>query len=196
MVIVGLHIGIVGGDFLECPPPKVVPVGENIGFGDEGQHFSLGVIATLRVLKRPTNTPFTTLAAVEGGLARHLVRSPLFEKSADAAVQVFGILADHHEIDILGPLSRQRGLDPGQQFDRPEVDVLVEPETQIEQKPFFQNARGDVGMSHRAEIDGVKRAEFVDRPVRQYLAGFQIPFAPEIEIDGLVGKVFSLGDRF
>ena len=71
----------------------------------------------------------------------------------------------------LGPLARERRLDAGKQLHRPQVDVLIELEPQLQQQALFQDARLHVGMADGAEIDGVELAQLVDGAGRQRFAG-------------------------
>ena len=105
-----------------------------------------------------------------------------FMKSAHADVHVLGVFADHDEVDVLRALAGQRGFDAGEQFHRPQVDVLVEAEPQFQEQALFEDAGGDVGMAHRAQQNGGKGAQFVERLGRHDLAGPQIALAAEIEV--------------
>ena len=70
-----------------------------------------------------------------------------------------------------GPLAGQRGFDAGEELDRPEIDVLVEAETQGQEQALFQDAGGDVGMADGAQEDGLEGGQFVDDLLGQDLAG-------------------------
>ena len=54
---------------------------------------------------------------------------------------------------------------------------------------------GDVRMAHRAEQDGVERAQLVEHRRRQDLAGAKITLAAQVEVLQLVADVFQRGDR-
>ena len=85
----------------------------------------------------------------------------LLQEAADAAVQVFGVLADDDEVDVLRSLAGQRGFDAGEQLHRAQIDVLIELEPQLQQQAFFEDAGRHVGMADRAEEHGVELSQFV-----------------------------------
>ena len=121
------------------------------------------VVPLASVLEGPADAPLAAFAGVDGRLRGDFVGRALLEEAADAAVEVFGVLADDDEVDVLGALAGQRRLDAGIELDRAQVDVLIELETQFQQQALFQDARRDVGMPDRAEKDGVEGAQFVSR---------------------------------
>ncbi len=161
VVVVGLDVGIFAGHFLKRSPPQVVAVGQHVGLGDEREHL-LGVVAAARELEGPADAALAALAGVDGRLAGDFVGRVLLQEAADAAIQVFGVLADDDEVDVCRALVAERRLDAGKQLHRPQVDVLIELKSQLEQQAFFEDARRHVGMADRAQIDGVELAQLVD----------------------------------
>ena len=113
VVVVGLHIGVVLGHLLECPPPEVVAKGEHVGLRDEREGLP-GTVPLPRVFEGPADAPLAALPRVDRLLHRHLVRCALLEKAAHAAVEIFRVLANHHEIDVGRPAARQRCLHAGE----------------------------------------------------------------------------------
>ena len=90
-----------------------------------------------------------------------------------------------------GPLAGQRRLDAGEQLHRPQVDVLVEAEPQLQQQALFEDAGRHVGMADRAEQDRGEGAQFVEHGRGQNFAGPQVAVAAEIEILGLELDAFQ-----
>ena len=142
----------------------------------------LGLLRLRRQLERIADAALAALAGVDGRLGGDFVRRALVHEAAGAAVQVFGVLADDDEVDVLGPLSLQRRLDAGKQLDGPQVDVLVEAEAQVEQQLAFEDAGRDVGMADGAEQDGVELAKLVEAVGRQGLAGLEVAVAAPVEV--------------
>ena len=192
VVIVGLHVGEFLGHVLEGPPPKVVPVSEHVGLGHEREPFSF--ISLAGEIERPADAAFAALAGIDGRLHGDFVGRAFFQKPAHAGVHVFGVFADHDEIDILGLFAGQRRFHAGIQFYRAKVDVLIELESQFQEQTFFQNARGNVGMADRAEEDGRKGFQFLEHGRGQDFAGLQISLAAKVVILGFELKAFQFGD--
>ena len=193
MVVVGLDVGVFAGNILKGAPPQVVAIGQDVGLGDQRQHF-FRVVPPARELEGPANAALASFAGIEGRLAGHFVGRALFQEAADAAVQIFGVLADDDKIDVVGPLAGQRSLDTGEQLHRAEIDVLIELKSQLQQQAFFQDAGLNVGVADGAQKDGVEGSQFVDGPGRKGLAGAQIAVAAEVEIDRFVRETVKLGD--
>ena len=79
-----------------------------------------------------------------------------------------------------GPLSGQRRLDAGEELHRPQVDVLVELEPQLQQQALFEDARRHVGMADRARAGWRRNLRSSSTtPVRQDFAGPQVALAAE-----------------
>ena len=181
--------GILLGHVLEGPPPEVVAVGQDVGLGHERELLLL--VALAGELEGPADAALAALAGVDGRLRGDLVGRALLQPAADAGVHVFGVLADDDEIDVARPLAGQRGLDAGEELDGPEIDVLVEAETQGQEQALFQHAGGDVGMAHGAQEDGLEGGQFVDDILGQDLAGAEESLAAEIEILEFVANAFQ-----
>src|SRR5690606_1981699 len=114
------------------------------------------------------------------------VRRALLEKTPCPAVHVFGVFAYDDEIDVIRPLVAERRFDAGEELHGPEVDVLIELKAKLQQQAFFKNARLNVGMSDRAEVNGVVLAQFVDGPVRQDFARLQVSVSAVVQMGELV----------
>ncbi len=101
---------------------------------------------------------------------------------------------DYDEIDIGRALVLQRSFDTGEQLHGAEIDVLVELEAEFEEESFFQNAGGDVRMTHRAQVHAVELAQLVDSAGRQNFAGPQIAIAAKIVMHELELEVLERSD--
>ena len=194
VVVVGLHVGVVLGHLLERPPPEVMAKRQHVGLGDERERL-LRAVALPRVFEGPADAPLAALAGVDGLLHGHLVGRALLEIAAHAAVKVFGVFADDHEVDVLRATAGQRRLHARQQFHGPQVDVLVELEPQVEEQSLLEDAGSDIGMADRSEKDRVFRAQQVEPALGDDLAGLQVAIAAPVERLHLVGEVFQLRDR-
>lgn len=58
-------------------------------------------VAFASVIEGVAKAPLGAHARVDGFLHRDFIRRSAAEKAAGAGVQSFGVLADHHEIDVL-----------------------------------------------------------------------------------------------
>ena len=167
---------------------------EHVRLGDERELLALGVVALAGELERVADAALAAAAGVDGHLRGHFVRRALVHEAAGAAVQVLGVLADDDEVDVGRAFVLERRLDAGEQFHRPQVDVLVEAEAEVEQQLALQDAGGDVGMADRAEQDRVELAQLVEAVGRQRFARFEIAVAAPVEVREVELEVFQLGD--
>ena len=193
MVVVGLDVGIFLGHVLEGAPPEIVPEGQHVRLGHQGE--PLFLVSLAGIVERPADAALAAFAGVDGRLHGHFVGRVLLEESAHAHVHVLGVLADHDEVDVLGALAGQRRFHAGEQFHRPEVDVLIEAEPQFQEQALFEDAGGDLRMAHGAQQNGREGAKLVERLGRHDFAGPQIALAAEIEVLQLQLDVFQGGDR-
>ena len=86
----------------------------------------LGLFPLHGVLEGPANASLAALASVDGRLGGNFIGRVLLEKATDAAIEVFGILADDNEINVIRPATGKRCLHTGIQLDRTEIDVLIQ----------------------------------------------------------------------
>ncbi len=122
------------------------------------------------------------LARVDGRLRGDFVRRALVHEAAGAAVEVLSVLADDDEVDVRGAFVAKRRFDAGEQLHRPQVDVLVEAEAQVEQQLALQDAGLHVGMPDRAEEDCIELPQLVETVGGQGFARFEIAVAAPIEV--------------
>jgi hypothetical protein len=193
-IFVVYHVGVVLGHLLERPPPEVVAEGEHVRLGDERERL-LRAVPLAGVVEGPADAPLAALAGVDRLLHRDLVGRAFLEVAADTAVEIFRVLADDDEVDVVRAAAGQRRLHARQQLHGTEVDVLVELEPQIEQQPLLEDAGGHLRMADRPQEDRVLRAQQVEAPFGNDLAGLQVAIAPPVEILDFVGEAFELGDR-
>ena len=106
----------------------------------------------------------TPCLRIDRCLDRHLIRRALFQESARAGIKALGVLPDHHEIDVLRALVLKRGLHAGVKLYRAQIDVLVQRETNGEQKAFFQDSRLDIRVADGAEKDGIELRSVSNAP--------------------------------
>jgi len=190
MVVLAFDIGILGTDLGENAVPQFVHVGQDIGFADQRQ----GVVLT-----DPARLPSVLAGIVEGVaqtacdlvirvhhlLHRDLVAGALAREAADAGVETAGVFTDHAIIDLFRAFVLKRTLHAGIELDRAQIDVLVQLETQFQQHAFFKNARLDVGVADRAEIDGIEAAQLIERRIGQRLARPEIAGPAQVIRDRL-----------
>ena len=119
---------------------------------------------------------------VDRDLGGDLGRRTDAQRAAVAGVGALGALADHHEVDLAGVGQRGRGAreDPG----RPQVDVVVELEAELEQQAALEDARRQVRVvglaADRSEQDGVVLADLAEHGVGQHLAGREVALGAEV----------------
>ena len=194
VVVVGLHVGVVLGHFLERPPPEIVAVGEDVGLGDERERL-LGAVPLAGVIERPADAPLAALPRVDGLLHRHFVGRALFEIATHATVEILRVLADDDEVDVLRAASGQRRLDAGEQFHRAKIDVLIEFEPQFEKQALLENTGGDLRVADGAEEDRVLAAEQVEAALGNDLAGLEIAVAAPVERFDLISDAVEPRNR-
>ena len=195
VVVVGFDVGVLGRDFFERAPPEVVAE-DDVRLGDERELLALWVVALAGELERIANAALAAAAGVEGRLRGDFVGRAFVHEALDAAVEVFGVLADDDEVDVGGAFVAQRRFDAGEQLHGAKVDVLVEAEAEVEQQLAFEDAGGDVGVADGAEEDRVELAELVEVVGREGFARFEIAVAAPVEIGEFELDVLELGDGF
>ena len=181
MVILPCNLRVVLlAHLVESPLPEVVDEGQDVRLSAQRQ----------RVLFRPPAGVFEGIpeaavdleAVVDHGLDRDLVRRALHAYPARSRVEAARVLADDDVIDLPGPLVLEGRRYAGVELHRPEVDVLVEGEAELEEDAFLEYARLHVGVAYGAQVDGVERAHLVYRRVGQGLSRPLISLPPEVEL--------------
>ena len=127
-----------------------------------------------RELERVTDDPVDALAGVELLLDGDLVVGARLEASADADVEPFGVLAEHHEVDVLRLAALERAQPLVEQLHRAVVDVEVELEARAEQDVARVAVVGHAWIAERADEDGVELAQQIVAVGRDRDAGRKI----------------------
>ena len=121
------------------------------------------------------------LAGVDGGLDRHLIRGAVLEEAAGAHVQAFGVLPDHHEVDLArGPCPSRGSPRPGRASPGRRLMYWSSSKRARKQDALFQDARGHVRVADGAQVDGVELAQFGNHRIRQDFAGALVALAAQV----------------
>ena len=151
----GLDARVLVRDVLEHALPEVVGVDEHVGLV---RHHDLRTSAGLGVVEGVADDPRHALARVDVHLRRDLVRCALLEIPAHHHVEAFRVLAEDHEVDVLGRDVLQRAELGVEEPHRTVVHVQVEAEPHAEQDVGGVAVVGHARVAQRAEQDGVEAA--------------------------------------
>ncbi len=186
MGIVSGDCGIIPRHLVERPLPQVLRIIEHVGLAAQGE---LVVLPTfLTKVKSVADAALHALAGVDALLDGDFIRLPFLQEAAGADVKTLGILAHHDEIDVFRPLVLDRRFHPGEEFHRPQVDVLVQLEARLQQDALLKDAGFHIGMTDGAQEDGVVTLKLIERRVRQCLAGLQVTLATKVVVGSFVFK--------
>ena len=100
-------------------------VGQYVGLGNQRQHLALRIVPLARELESPANAPLAPFARIDGRLGGDLIGRVLLEETADARVEVFRVLAHHHEVNVRRALAGEWCFYARIQLDRTKIDVLI-----------------------------------------------------------------------
>ena len=179
MIIVLLDVGkFLVAHFLVGAHPEVAAVGQDVALVDESEHFL--AVAPPGIFIGVAQTTVHHGAAIDHDLRGDFQRGALLHRAAHAGINAAGVFAHHDKIHILGFLVLQRAVFGAVEFDRAQVDVLIQRETGFEQDAHFEDAGFDVGMADGAQIQRAMLAEFFQRGIRQRFAGLEIAVTPKI----------------
>ena len=117
---------------------------------------TFGQAARLRELEGVADDAVHALIGVELFLDRDLVLGPRLEPPADADIEPLGVLAKHHEVDVVGAAAFERTEPLVEQPHRPVVDVEVELEARAEQDVARVAIVGHARIAKRTDEDGVE----------------------------------------
>ena len=146
------------------------------------------------LFKRETNGPLDARSGIDRGLDSHFLGCSLAREPPCSDVEVFVVLADDDHVDVVGPLAFDRALNTRIEMHGPQVDILVEVESEAEQDSLLENAGGDVGVADRTEQDDVATAEPLDFGVGQNVSGSQVILAPQVKGNGLEVEALDSGN--
>ncbi len=104
------------------------------------------------------------------------------EPRADADVEVLGILPDHHKVDVLRLLVRERCPDAIEEFDRPEVDELVEVKPDRKQDALLEDSGLHPGIADGPEVDRLELREVPDVLFREEFPGREVALRADVEV--------------
>ncbi len=145
--MVGGHIGVVGGHFLEHPVVQGAPERLGIAFGDQAYlrftRLAVGAVEAARAVRAgpfggPLPGAFERVAyqPLGGGVGEHLQLRGDFlagtgaQAAALAHVLAFAVFADHQHIQIAGAIIGQvlngAGVEAGGPFAGPQVQTLAQ----------------------------------------------------------------------
>ena len=118
----GIHMGIIRFDifvflgyFMEGPLPQVEGVRQYIGLTTK--RYLLTSLAMAK-LKSIADTALHAFTRIHRFLNGNLIRSTLSQKTTTANIETFGILSNHHAIDVFRILIPQRCPDTWIEDDR------------------------------------------------------------------------------
>ena len=134
--------------------------------------------ALARELERVLHDAIGAFARKRGELRDDFAVGALVHPAADVAVLAFGVLADHHVVDVAGLPARERAGHAFEQAHRPQVHVEVEPAAEVdEQAPHRDVVGHQRRIADRAEIDRVELAQDVGRVLGAHAAVRLVPVA-------------------
>ncbi len=180
MQVVGGDLGELGADLLEDPGPQVAGVHQHVVLVHQGQ---LLARTRLRPAVGVAHHALDAEGGVEADLGGHLLLGTGAQRAAVADVRALGALADDHEVDLR--LAGQRRLHTREEPARPEVDVVVEGEPQLQQQPPLQHSGRHARVADGAEQDRVVGLELGEHALREGLTGAVVTPGAEVELGAL-----------
>ncbi len=170
--VVDGDVRVLGGDAVDGALPEGSGEGQHVGLVHERDALALALRGQV---EREPHGALDAVRRVHGHLGRDLVLGAAAEDAAVARVRSLGALADDDEVDLAG--RRERGGHTGQQGRRPQVDVVVEREAQLEQQAALDDAAREARVAgvaaDRAEEDRVVLREGRQVGVREDLPGLE-----------------------
>ena len=191
MIVFPLDIGeLAFADLMKRPFPQVVNIREHVRFAAQGQRVLVPLAAGFLpvfagIVECVAQATIHLVATVDRGLDCDFLGRSLHRKSAGTGVKVARVFTNDCEIDVFRPFILQRGFHAGIQFDRAQIDVLIQREAGFEQNSLLQDTRGHIGMPDSAQQNRIKLAQLFNRAVGERFSGTFVSFAPEIEFGQL-----------
>src|SRR5262245_8743345 len=96
---------------------------------------------------------------VDAFLHGDLGRCALAQDSARLDVSALRAFPDHKDVDRGRGGGSERRVHPGEEPDRPEVDVLVELETEPQNEAALKDAAWNIGVADRPQQDRIVRGD-------------------------------------
>ena len=137
VLICHLHIGVVLSDLGHDARPQLPGEGQHVGLVHQRQMLATPPSALERVGHHTTHPE----GGVQAYLGGYFVGRSDANRTTGTGVGTFGPLAHHHEIDvgISGERTAHSRIQPG----GPQVDVVIQLETQAQQQTSLQHTAGD-----------------------------------------------------
>jgi hypothetical protein len=183
--VIGSDSGVLGGHCVEDAVPQPAGINQHVVLVNQRDL----VAAPGRALERVSDDAFRTVRGVDAHLSSDLLWSAGTHQATIAAVQALSSLPYDNEINVfaadnlLREWRRHAGIEPA----RPQVDVVVESEAQLQQESAFQQPAWHVRRArrgaHGAEQDHVGSAELGQHRVWEDLTG-ALPTAGSEVISG------------
>ena len=167
VAVVGLHLGVLNLDAIECLLPCLTCIDEDVRLVDERD-----LLAPLhRALESVADDPLGTERGVDADLGRHLLRRALAQRATGTDIRTLGALAAHDEVNLLRSLARERtARHAGVELHRAQVDVVVHDEPQGQEHTALEDPGRNGRVADRPEQDRVVAAQLLDDRIREELA--------------------------
>jgi len=210
-----LDLGVAGGHIQEYLPPEAVDVAEHIGL----VHRRDLTAALHGQIKGVLDHPLAAFPADLSDLIADLLAIGFYIQAeldvveaapdlevgvalapsgpaANADVEVLGVLAHDHEVYVLGALVLERGPDPLQQLDRPQIDILVEVEAHGQEYPLLQYAWADPRVPDSSQEDCPVFRQLFEGLLGDQLARFQVVLRSQRVLLPVQRKIVFVCRRF
>src|SRR4051794_6381446 len=119
--------------------------------------------------ERITDDALHAVRRIEAFLSRDLVRRAAAEDAAGTGVRTLGPLPYDDDVDVIRRHTGQRGLYAGIEPDRPQIDVMVKREAQLEQQPALEHAARHSRVADGTEQNRVVPTDLFEHGVGQRL---------------------------
>ena len=132
---------------------------------------------------------FHAVSGVDGHFGGHFVRGATADRTTGTAIQAFGALTHHHEVDV-ARIGERRGH-ALVQFGGAQVHILIKIETEFQKQAALQNAGLDARIADGTQQD---RVGLLDAPLflfRKDRTVTQVAFRSQIE-----ALILKFGDAF
>ena len=126
--------------------------------------------------------PVDALSGEDALLHHRFLLGAGVDAPAHLRIFAFVVLAHDNEVDVGRAAARERRGHALEQPDRTQIDVLPEGPAQRNQEAPERNVVRHAGEAHRAQQDGVERAQHLDPVLRHHPAGLAVGFAVPAEM--------------
>jgi hypothetical protein len=115
--------------------------------------------------------------------------------TAYADVKVLRILANHHEVDIFGSLILEGRPDAFQEFNGPQIHVLIKVEAHGQQYALLQDAGSDPWVSDGTQVDGRKAPQIFECLFAHKLSCLQVVLRSQRVFHPIQGEIVFISCR-